>query len=104
AGHTEVKARPRPPVQLQPEMFAVAADTEHAAAQERLAKFARRHGVVDDGIVRAPHAGDPTPCRHAAHETSRRLDLRELWHRPGRREAPSRSRAAPHRRAAWPRA
>src|SRR5262249_13163378 len=52
ARHAEVEDGPGRPVELEPEVLAVAANPEDLAPDERLPDPARGHPLVDDGIGR----------------------------------------------------
>src|SRR6266508_1087199 len=80
ARHAEVKARPRPAVQLEPEMLAVALHVLHATAHERPTDSRGRHPVEDDGIVGAAGLDDAAAARHLQGDTPAALDLRQLGH------------------------
>ena len=80
AGHPEVQTRPRPPVQLEPQVLAVASHRLHAAADEGPAKAGGRDAFEDDRIVGDVHVDDAASRRYAVGRAPRRLDLRELGH------------------------
>src|SRR6266481_4465148 len=80
ARHAEVQAGPRPAVQLEPEMLAMALHVLHAAAHERPTDSRGRHPIEDDGIVGAADLDDAAAARHLQGDATAALDLRQLRH------------------------
>src|SRR5262249_25773770 len=87
ARHSEVHRRPRPPIELEPEMLAVTLYRPHAATEQRAAPARRGDALEDDRIVGAPDIDDAPAARDARGDAARRLDLWQLRHSARRRDA-----------------
>src|SRR5262245_38097854 len=81
AGHPEVKARPRPAVELKPEVLAVPMRGYHAASQQRPPDARLAHALEHDGIGHAADGDDPAADRRASEQAAGGLDLGKLGHR-----------------------
>ena len=98
AGHAEVEDGPRPPIQLEPEVLAVAADGQDPAAHQRLPEPRRRHALVHEGVRRHVDADDPASPREPLGKPAGHLDLGELGHGESRGVRSRSGRAAARRR------
>jgi hypothetical protein len=76
-----VEERPRPAVELQPEVLALSAHREHAPAPERVLELEGRDAVVDDGVGSRRDLGDAPAAERALGAAPRALDLGQLRHR-----------------------
>jgi len=81
AGHPEVKARPGPAVELEPEVLAVAAGRDHPTTQQSPPHARRAHALEHDGIAHAADGDDSPPDRGAGEQAAGGFDLRKLGHR-----------------------
>src|SRR5436309_2383741 len=81
AGHPEVKARPGPAIELEPEVLAVTSRRDDAASDQGAAHTGRAHALEHDGVGRAVDVDDPSPDRRAGEQAAGGLDLGKLGHR-----------------------
>src|SRR5206468_3716365 len=79
--HSEMEERPRPLVQLHPEVFALAPDRLHPAARERPREAARADAVVDDRVGPGGHLPDAAAAEGPLGPAARILDVGKLGHR-----------------------
>src|SRR4026208_648610 len=94
AGHAEVEARPRSPVQLEPEVLAVTPHRPHATAAQPAAKASRGDAFEDDRVVGDVRLDDATSRRDVLGRAPRGLDLGQPGPGGGRARGP---RAPPGR-------
>src|SRR5258705_218955 len=80
ARHAEVKAGPRPAIQLKPEMLAVALHVLHATAHEGPLDARGGDAVEHDGIVRAAGLDDAAAARHLQGDAAAALHFWQFRH------------------------
>src|SRR6266511_4998527 len=81
AGHAEVQARPRPAVELEPEVLAVTRDPPYPTTDEGSPDARGWHTLEYDGIVGAARLDDSTIPGHLHRDAAAALDLGKLGHR-----------------------
>jgi hypothetical protein len=81
AGHAEVKARPGPAVELEPEVLAVAARRDDPAPEERMADTRRAHALEHDRVRRGANPYSSPADSGARQQAAGGLDLGQLGHR-----------------------
>src|SRR4029453_17897610 len=74
-GHPEVKAGPGPPVELEPEVFAVAMRRHDAWSDQRPPHARRAHALEHDVVGRAADGDDSAPDRRTHEQAAGGLDL-----------------------------
>jgi hypothetical protein len=75
-----VEARPRPAIQLEPEVLAVPVHADDAAAPEGAPHAGRRDALEHDGVVGAPDAGDAAAAGDPSGQEPGGLDLGQFGH------------------------
>src|SRR6185436_7932294 len=80
ARHAEVKAGPRPSIQLEPEILAMALHVLHATAHEGPPDTGGGDPVEHDGIVGAAGLDDAAAARHLQRDAAAALHLWQFRH------------------------